>query len=149
MADNQPGNVTDPFRTYNFRISLGGERNSCFFTECEGLGVKVEAIPYREGGAGHLTRYVPGRVEYAQVTLRFGVTQSALLWNWMQASIEGKVERENISIVMVNADGSDGFHWNLSRAWPTEWRAARLDALSQGIAIESLTLAYEELERKT
>lgn len=146
MPEGQPGNVIDPYRAYNYSLNLGGKGDS-FFTECSGLGVKVEAIPYREGGAGHVTRYVPGRVQYEPVILRYGVTDSQVLWEWLVASVEGRVERENISILMLHSEGTPGFQWNLIRAWPSAWQAAPLDALSQEVAIESLTLSYEELQR--
>jgi len=143
----QPGNVIDPYRNYNFKLDLGQNKGECFFTECSDLAVHVEAIKYREGGAGHVTRHVPGRVEYTPITLRFGVSDSTVLWDWMQASVQGQVERENISIQMLTSDGSPGFHWNLMEAWPKSWKAAPLDALGQEIAIDSLTLVYQELQR--
>lgn len=149
MAEKQPGTIIDPYRGYNFSVNLGTSRGDCYFAQCSGLGVKVEAISYREGGAGHVTRQVPGRVEYSHVTLKYGVTdgQAKELWNWLMTAAEGRVERENISIVMLNSDNSPGFQWDLLRAWPTEWNAAPLDALCQQVAIESLTLAFEELKR--
>lgn len=148
MADNQPGSIVDPYRNYNFKIDLGRNRGECFFSECSGLGVEVESIEYREGGAGHVTRQIPGRVSYSAVTLRFGVSDSDMLWSWLQSSIEGRVERENISIQMLTSDGKPGFHWNLMEAWPKSWKAAPLDAMGKEIAIESLTLVYQELKRE-
>jgi hypothetical protein len=32
-------------------------------------------------------------------------------------------------------------------AWPAEWRSAGFDALSREIAIESITLVFDSLER--
>jgi phage tail-like protein len=37
--------------------------------------------------------------------------------------------------------------WNLVDAWPAEWRSAGFDALSREIAIESITLVFDSLER--
>jgi phage tail-like protein len=37
--------------------------------------------------------------------------------------------------------------WNLVNAWCTQWRGAMLDAQSQEVAIESLTLVCETLDR--
>ena len=51
---------------------------------------------------------------------------------------------------MLGADDTDtapGLQWNLAQAWPCEWRGAELDALGREAAIESLTLAYDTLER--
>ena len=148
-AERQPGTLVDPYRNYNFKVDLGQRIGECYFTECTGIGVDVESIEYREGGAGHVTRSIPGRVTYSAVTLNYGVTDSAALWEWLQASVEGNVQRENVTIQMLTSDGQTGFHWNLLEAWPKAWQAAPLDALGQEIAIESLTLVYQELRRES
>jgi len=36
--------------------------------------------------------------------------------------------------------------WNLIGAWPCEWSGAPLDALGKELAIESLSLAYDQLK---
>jgi phage tail-like protein len=66
------------------------------------------------------------------------------------SSVKGRVERRNVSIIMVGADGADatpGLQWNLAAAWPSEWRGAKLDALGREAAIESLTLVFDSMER--
>ena len=63
-------------------------------------------------------------------------------------AVNGSVERKNISILMLDSDGvAEMLRWNLVDAWPREWRGAPLDAMSQEIAIESLTLVFESMER--
>ena len=139
----------DPFLNFNFEVALGTEK--MYFTQCSGLGADIEAIQYREGGNSHITRYVPGRVSYTEVTLKFGVSESAskTVWEWLQKSITGKVERKNISIKLLSPDEEkEGFQWDLSNAWPKSWRASPLDGLGKEIAIDTLTLVYEDLERK-
>ena len=37
--------------------------------------------------------------------------------------------------------------WDLINAWPSRWRGASLDALDREVAIESLTLVFETLDR--
>ncbi len=39
--------------------------------------------------------------------------------------------------------------WNLINAWPQEWYGAPLDAMSRELAIETLVLAHEGLQRET
>ncbi len=39
--------------------------------------------------------------------------------------------------------------WNLINAWPQEWYGAPLDAMSHELAIETLVLAHEGLQRET
>lgn len=137
----------DPYRVYNFKLVIQGVTEG-HFTECSGLGITVQAIKYREGGTSEVVRRIPGYVEYADVTLRYGLTDSSELWNWFMTAVKGKVERKNVSVLMMDSDGTrEVMRWNLINAWPSAWRGAPLDALSQEVAIETLTLVFETLER--
>lgn len=137
----------DPYRAYNFKLLIDGVIEG-HFTECSGLGVRVEAIRYREAGSNQVVRRIPGRVEYGDVTLRYGLTDSLDLWRWLLTAVKGTVERKHISVLMLAADGAtEAMRWNLLNAWPAEWRGAELDALSQEIAVERLTLVFDELAR--
>jgi phage tail-like protein len=63
-------------------------------------------------------------------------------------AVQGKFERKNITIIMLDSSGTtETMRWNLNDAWPSEWRGAPLDAMSKEIAIESLTLVFDTLER--
>jgi phage tail-like protein len=143
----QTGAWFDPYRSYNFKLEIQGVTEG-HFTECSGLGVRVRSIPYREGGTSQVVHQLPGRVEYSEVTLRYGLTSSRLLWDWLMSTVKGKVERRNVSIVMMAEDGTTPvMQWNLINAWVTEWRGAPLDALAQEAAIETISLVFESIDR--
>jgi phage tail-like protein len=146
-APAQTGAWTDPYRAYNFKLEIQGVTEG-HFTECSGLGVKVDVISYREGGNGQVIHRLPGQVSYADVTLRYGLTNSRQLWEWFLTSMRGKVERRNISIVLVDSDGvTEAMRWNLINAWVSEWRGAVLNASTHEVAIEAMTIVFETLER--
>lgn len=142
----QGGGWTDPYRGFNFKLEVQGLTEG-HFAECTGLGMKVHVISYREGGT-NLTHRIPGPVEYSGITLRYGLTKSTELWDWLQKVAQGNLERRNVSIVMLEPDGQlEALRWNLIDAWPSEWQGARLDASAKELAIESMTLVFEGLER--
>jgi phage tail-like protein len=144
----QPGNWVDPLRAYNFKL-LVNNVTEAHFTEVTGLGVQVERISYREAGNNAIVRAIPGRVTYASVTLRYGLTASNELWDWLLSAVEGRVNRRNVSVVMLDAAGAtEVLRWNLINAWPQEWYGAPLDAMSRELAIETLVLAHEGLQRE-
>jgi phage tail-like protein len=150
VADNstQSGSSgpVDPYRAYNFRLEMGG--STVHFAECSGLRAKVHSIAYREGGDAQMVRRLPGPLEYGDITLRYGLTRSTDLWNWFQTSVRGKVDRRLVQIVVLDADGATPVvQWNLSNAWLSEWNGSLLNALSREVAIESMTLVFESLER--
>lgn len=142
MSDRQ-----DPYNAYNFKVLIGQDTVG-HFTECSGIGAHVEVINYRESGQGQVVKRLPGRVTYKHVTLSYGLTNELLLWNWFQSVIAGKVERKNVSIVLIGSDGSEeAMRWDLIDCWPTDWDGAAFCALSQEVAVERLTLTYETLKR--
>lgn len=141
------GGWVDPYRAYNFKLDIQGVTQG-HFTGCSGLGVRVSALRYREGGSANMVHRLPGPVEYADAVLRYGLTESQDLWNWFMTAVQGRVERRNVSIVLLDSDAAtEVTRWNLFNTWPAEWRGAPLDALGREVAIETLTLVYETLER--
>lgn len=148
-AQGATGHWSDPYTSFHFAIDINGVTEGRF-VECSPIEVDVEPIKYREAGANQLVHRLPGRVEYADITLGYGMTKSGQLWDWMQKSINGKVDRRNVSIVMYGHDGStEVMRWNLCNCWPRRWRGAALDAKGNQVAVETLVLVFEEFERVT
>lgn len=138
----------DPYRAYNFKLEIQNITEG-HFTRCSGLGMQVEVIRYREAGNNQVIRAIPGKTTYPDVTLSYGLTdQAATLWQWLEQASKGEVDRRNVSILMLDAAGANEvLRWNLISAWPSQWQGAELDAMGQAVAIETLTLAYEGLQR--
>lgn len=138
---------TDIYRAYNFRLDIQGQAAG-YFTEVSGLQVSVESIAYREGGGPLGVRKLPGRVHVGDITLRYGLTSSTELWDWLMTAASGNVERRNISIILLQPDGvQEATRWNAYNCWASEWRGARLEGIAQQAAIEQITLVTESLER--
>lgn len=151
MADQaaQPAGSTyvDPYRAFNFKMEIPGIGEG-HFTEVSGLEAQVTPISYREAGNSQVVHYVPGRTEYGAIVFRYGLTKSRELYDWFLTGVKGKVQRKHISVVLLDSDGTtEVTRWNLLNAWVTQWRGAMLDAQSQEVAIESLTLVCETLDR--
>jgi phage tail-like protein len=152
MSETQSASqIVDPFRDFNFRISIADPQGEAHFTQCSGLGARIQTIRYREAGQRSEVRVIPGQVEYPDVTLQFGMTNSPALWNWVYAAITGQPQgglpiRRHVSVYILNADGSDGgVHWDLINAFPCEWHAAPLNAMGQDAAIGKLVLSYDKV----
>jgi len=143
------GSYTEPFRDYNFKLLFVPEITAAYFTQCSGIGVKIDPILFREGGQAEVVHYLPGRVEYAPVTLRYGLTHSKELYEWMMTAVKGNIQRRTVHVLMLGPEGvEEKLRWTLHDAWPRLWHAAPLDAMSSLVAIESLELVYETLERQ-
>lgn len=143
------GAVIDPFRQYNWRLEIGGATQA-YFTACTGLGVDIEVIKYREAGNRQIVRALPGQVDYQPITLHFGLTSTRDMFDWLMAAVEGRADRRNVSIIVLDSEGNESERsprWNLEAAWVAAWRGATLDALSRQVAIETITLVYDRLVR--
>ena len=137
----------DVYRAFNFTLLIEGVESG-HFVECSGLGAEVDVIGYREGGANQQIRHLPGQIRYQPLELRYGLSQSRELWDWFDGTLNGETERRNVSVVVFENDGrTEALRWNLFSAWVAGWKAARLDATANEVAIERMTLVYDRLER--
>ncbi len=136
----------DPYRGYHFRIEVDGiDRGG--FREASGLDVSQDAIDYREGSDPIHSRKMPGLNKYSNITLKVGVTDDASLWEWRKKAIDGKVERKTGSIILIDEAGEEKIRWNFKEAWPTKWTGPSLNATGNEVAIETLEIAHEGLEK--
>src|SRR2546421_645555 len=97
-----PSRPPDPYRGFNFVVEIDGLTQGGF-QECSGLDVTTDPVDYREGAdkVNHV-RKIPGLNKYTAITLKRGITDSDVLWKWRQTVIEGKPERKNGSIILLN-----------------------------------------------
>lgn len=136
----------DPYRTHNFRVELDGI-DRAGFREATGLESTTTPIDYREGTMGLSVQKLPGLVQQSTVTLRGGITDDPALWNWRKTVIDGKVERKNGSIVLLDEAGAETLRWNFHEAWPSKWTGPAFNATGNEVAIEALEITHEGLQR--
>jgi phage tail-like protein len=137
---------TDPYSNSRFLVEIDGIVQAGF-TEASGFGSTVEVVEYREGGDAATVRKLPGRVTYPDITLRWGLTDSRELYDWHVSAINGRIERKNGSIILLDSTGQEKVRWNFFGAWPSRWDGADFNARSNDAAIETLTVTCERLER--
>ncbi len=150
MAAAEPQNQArseDPYRAYSFKLIIQNATEG-HFLGCSGLGVRVDPIQYREAGDPDTIRQIPGIKRHSEVTLSYGVTRSRTLFDWMMSTGRGEVDRRNVSICVMASDGTRELtRWNLYDAWPSEWNGAPLDVMKSELAIESVSLCFERMDR--
>ena len=139
------GSRTDPFGNYNFLLEIDGIARARF-SEVSGLDTTIEVIEYREGGDLGTIK-LPGRVSYSNISLRWGMTDDTELYEWILAVAQGTTERKNGSIILLDRQGNEISRWNFFNAFPASYKAPDLKASGNEVAIESLDLAHERLER--
>lgn len=136
----------DPYFGYNFTVELDGMTRAGF-RECSGLESSQNQAEYREGTDANLApRKIPGLNSYGDITLSRGITNDSKLWEWRQRVMKGTVERHNVSVTVLDQQGNPRVTWNLFDCWPKSWSGPSLNATSDEIAVEQLTLACERIE---
>ena len=136
----------DPYRNFNFVLEIDGITQAGF-SDCTGFGASTDPIEYREGGENKTVRKLPGLTKFNNIMLKWGLTDSRELYDWYREIVDGKINRKNGSIVVRDTEGNEKVRWNFFNAWPTKWDAPDLSAKGNDIAIDSLELAVEGLER--
>jgi phage tail-like protein len=136
----------DPYKVFRFRVEING-LTAASFSEVGGLESETTVIEYRTGTDPNVVRKLPGLTTYSNIVLKRGVTDDAELWNWRKRVIEGTVDRHNGSIVLQDDSGADQVRWNFRNGWPCKLQGPYLNAHGNDVAIETLEIAHEGLER--
>jgi phage tail-like protein len=139
------GDRLDPFNNFNFKVEIDGITRAAFH-ECTGFNSAIDVIEHREGGAIHPLK-LPGQTKYGNITLRRGVTDDAELYSWHLAVAQGTISRRSGSVVVCDRTGTEQARWHFYNAWPTRWEGPALNAEGNDVAIETLELAVERVER--
>jgi len=147
------GKRVDPYRNYNFLIEIDGITQAGF-QECSGgLSSEIDVTEYREGGyspnidQGSTVRKLPGMTKYSNIILKWGITDSKDLYEWHRRIVKGKVERKNGSLILLDTEGNEKIRWNFFNGWPSKWTGPDFNAKSSDVAIETLEIAHEGIER--
>lgn len=136
--------LLDPFHVFNFFVEVEGLLVAGF-SECSGLQVETEIQEYAEGGLNDYTHHFRGRTKYAPLILKRGLTLNNQLWRWHQGVIEGKFERKNGTIYLLDKTHVPVTWWNFKKAFPSKWTGPELRATSNDVAIESVELIHQGL----
>ena len=128
-----------------FKVEIEGISVTAF-SEVSGIEADVAVVDNRPGtDKAPGFRKLPGEAHFANIVLKRGLTDDLSLWQWMQKTLDGKIERKNGSIVLLSEAGEEVLRFNFRDAWPTKWTGPTLNGGAGGIAIETLEIAHEGL----
>ena len=156
--DDVNENRVPPLHVFNFHVRFrrdallvppeGSEVALCSgaFAECTGLEATMEPKIIKVGGSNYGTAQRMGRVTFATVVLKRGMTTTRDLWNWWELVSGGAYAyRLSVEIEMRDSNGDPVLTWGLARALPVKFKAADMNARGSEIGIEELHLAHEGL----
>ena len=140
-----PGaNVLYP--SFNYLVSLmraGGQLNTLGgFSDASGL--EASRPLRRNGGALH-----PGHKAPKDVTLRRGVVNAGVLWQWMLAiRTNAPTARRDLQVTLRDQTGAPVMTWSISKALVVSYLGPALGSRfnSADVAIENIVLSHEGFE---
>lgn len=146
----------DPYKNFKFRVRWDGQVVAGV-SKVSALKRTTEVVSHREGGESFSTpRHSPASSKFDPITLERGVTFAPEFEAWANLvySTEGDGAvslanfRKNISIELLNLQGTVVKRYNVFRCWVSEYTALpELDANANAIAFEMLVLQNEGFER--
>ena len=140
---------SDPFRNFKFRVEIDGVAEAAFSEVAIG-DTSTEAIDYREGTEPNHVRKLTGLTKYGNITLKRGVTDSQVIYQWHKDIVDGKIgeKRKSITIVVIDEAGKDKARFVVSECWPTKYDPSDLNGKGNEVFIELLELVNEGIERR-
>lgn len=146
-----------PIHLFRFHVEFRREKDDDVkiakgaFSECTGLEATMEAKVIKAGGANYGAYQRAGRVTFATVILKRGVTNSRDLWKWFShVNEQGKFAyRLGVKILVfdevLDLSRKPSMTIELSRALPVKFKFGDLNARANDVGIEELHLAHEGL----
>ena len=152
-----------PYPNFRFKVRMG-DAYVLGVSQVTDLSRSPQVIQHRDGAGPSIPRLSPGQTACSPITLKRGVSYDPAFQQWANTVFEwsnstGGATGQNISLLdfrrdltieMYNEAGQMVVGYNVYRAWVSEWKAmAELDALGNGIAVESIVLQNEGWERSS
>lgn len=134
--------ANDPLQKFMFRVSIPGLPAGLGFQKVGGLSREVGVVEYLEG-LYQYTHKLPGREKFGEVTLERGSYASRDLENLYKKILTDPNSRNTITIEILNRFGETKRTYKLAEAWVSKWEGSDLDATSDDVAIEKLTVQFE------
>src|SRR5690349_2544028 len=142
----ETGDRADPFVAFRFAVRLGA-LPVAGFSDCSGLQIETEVQDYAEGGLNtHLLKF-PTRTKQANLTLKRGIVDRTL-WDWYWDLTRGRIRFLDGTIFVKDPAGERVvMEWQFYRAFPNKWIGPELSATQNNVAVETLELTHQGLER--
>jgi phage tail-like protein len=134
-----------------FRLTLGGKESIGVFREVSGLSSETEVTEQAEVDerGRPVVRKVAGATKWANIMLKRGVDNNLDLWKWRQQVEEEGPEEARVdgTIEVLDTRGQPITTYKFRRGWPSKYEGPDLRADSKEVAIETIEITHEGLER--
>jgi phage tail-like protein len=141
----------EPRPASHFRLKLGGHESAGLVREISGLSSATELVEESvtdEQGRPFM-RKVPGSTKFGNITIKRGVDNNLDLWKWRKQVIDQGPEAVRLdgTIELLDVDFQPVATYTFRQGWPSKYTGPDLNAASTEVAIETIEITHEGLER--
>jgi phage tail-like protein len=137
---------SDPYMGFRFRVEILGLQVGGF-SQVGGLQREVQLEDFREGGVNDYTHKLATVTKYQNLTLRRGIADATELWQWHQDVVNGKIERRQVNVILVDSVGNEKWRWVFEKAYPVKWTGSDLNATTNEVFVENVEFAHIGIKR--
>lgn len=131
-----------------FALEIDGVKVG-WFTGCTGLSLEFDTVTFKEGnGSKIIERKRPGKPKYTEVVLKRGFTQDKALHDWFDEVVQAKdaTPYKTGSVVIYDRTQKEVARFSLEQCWPSKLSVSDLNAASDEVMVEELTIQHEFLD---
>lgn len=135
----------DHVGAYNFTVEIEGVQAG-YFKAVEGLQAEIEVVEYRDGNDEKVVHKRPGRTRFGDVTLKKGYLPNEMLSRWWRSARDGDVEPRDITISLLDSQGSVVRTYALYECWPKQVTVNAFDGKGNDVVTEEITFVVEDMD---
>lgn len=142
--------ASDPLQSFRFRITLlTRPKVELACQKIGGLSKEIAVAEYVENVSDGATKKLPGRTTYGEVTIEKGmVAGDKDMFQYLESVLKSG-KRFDATIEVRDRLGNPRKQFSCTECWFSKWEMGDLDASSDDVIIETLTMQYEGLSLKS
>ena len=132
----------DPLQAFMFRVSISGLPTGVGFQKVGGISREVGVVEYLENMYSH-TDKLAGREKVGEITFERGMYADNYLQTMYETIIKNTNSRSDVTIEVCDRFGNVRRKFQLAECWFSKYECGDLDATSDDVIIETLTMQFE------
>lgn len=132
----------DPLQGFMFKLTISGLPTGVGFKKVSGLSREVAVIEYLENLYEHAHK-LPGREKVGEITLERGMYVDDYLQSLYENVFHNNTCRSTVTIDILDRFGKIRRSFQLAECWFSKYEVAELDATSDDVIIETITMQFE------
>ena len=132
----------DPLQAFRFKVTIEGLPSGVGFQKVGGLSREIAVAEYLESMYDH-THKLPGRETVGEVTFERGMYADNYLQKIYETVFNNNKCRSTVVIQICDRFGNVRREFQLAECWFSKYECGDLDATSDDVIIETLTMQFE------